>query len=66
MSIIFNTPQTMALSRAMLFNHKLRRALGPVGISPRSVGSADWRDMTKAHLWATAAKARHLLRGKRS
>ena len=66
MSIIFNTPQTMALSRAMLFNHRLRRALGPVGIAPRPVGSADWRDMTKAHLWATAAKARHLLKGKRS
>lgn len=65
MSIIFNTPQTMALTRAMLFNHRMRRALKPVGYEPRAVGSADWRDMAKAHLWTTAAKAASVLRGKR-
>jgi hypothetical protein len=66
MSIIFNTPQTVALTKAMLLNRKLRKLLQPVGIEPRSVGCADWRDMTKAHLWATAAKAAHLIRGKRA
>jgi hypothetical protein len=49
----------------MLLNRHLRKALKPVGVAPRAVGSADWRDMTKAQIWAAATRARHIIKLKR-
>lgn len=37
LSIIFNTAQTRALIRALAFNHRCRRWLGPLGLQPRRV-----------------------------
>jgi hypothetical protein len=67
MSIIFNTDETMRQSRAMLFNHQLRKRFGPLGLSPSPVGPGGWRDGLKAGLWSTGARmARALGRGSAS
>ena len=58
LSIIFNTDETRAQSRAMVFNHVLRRRLG---LHPRPVGGGDWRDAVKAGVWGTGARLAHAL-----
>lgn len=44
MSIIFNTRQTRAQSRALILNHALRKR----GLAPAPVGASVWRDQAKA------------------
>ena len=62
MSIIFNTPQSMAWRRALAFNHSARPVLGRVGLAPAPVGRQPWRDGVKSRLWSTAQSARQAIR----
>lgn len=66
MSIIFNTPQSMAWRRALAFNHTVRPVLGRVGLAPAPVGVQPWRDAAKSRLWGAAQSARRTLRGLKS
>ncbi len=61
MSIIFNTDETRAQTQAMVLNHKLRSRLGRLGLAPRPVGTAPWRDAVKAGVWNTGARVAHAL-----
>ena len=58
MSVIFNTDATMAQTRAMVLNHKMRARFG---MTPTPVGSAPWRDSVKATVWGTGARVAHAL-----
>ena len=62
MSIIFNTRQSMAWRRALMFNHRYRSVLRRIGMQPSAVGRSVWRDASKAHLWLSAGRARKLFR----
>ena len=62
MSIIFNTPQSMAWRRALAFNHSARPVLGRVGLAPAPVGRQPWRDGVKSRLWSAAQSARQAIR----
>lgn len=55
MSIIFNTDETKAQINALLFNHRLRRWGGKIGLTPHAVGSSPWRDLFKARAYGAAA-----------
>lgn len=55
MSIIFNTEETRSQIRALLFNHRVRPLLGRLGMAPRPVCSAAWRDSLKATVHGAAA-----------
>lgn len=55
MSIIFNTPQTMAWRDALNFNQRARKVLRPVGLGPGPVGAHPGRDALKAKAWRTWA-----------
>jgi hypothetical protein len=61
MSIIFNTPQSMAWRRALAFNHSARPVLGRIGLAPTAVGAHPWRDGAKSRLWGAAQSARRAL-----
>ncbi len=58
LSIIFNTKETVAKTKALLLNHQLRSA----GLRPRPVGSNTWRDLGKSLVFRTVSKARRTLR----
>lgn len=58
MSIIFNTEQTMAWRSALNFNHRARKVLGRVGLSPSRVGMHPIRDAAKAHMWSLLSRLR--------
>lgn len=58
MSIIFNTAQTRAMSKAMMLNHALRKR----GLSPRPVGENGWRDLGKSLVFRSVDKVRRLTR----
>ena len=58
MSIIFNTRQTVALSKALMFNHQIRK----LGYKPEAVGRSPWRDQSKALLFRGASWVRRNLR----
>jgi hypothetical protein len=66
MSIIFNTPQSMAWRRALTFNHTARPVLGRVGLAPAPVGVQPWRDAAKSRLWGAAQSARQTLHSLKS
>ncbi len=57
LSIIFNTKQTKAFSRAMILNHGLRE----LGLSPQGVGRSSWRDHGKSFVYRAASKVRRTL-----
>lgn len=59
MSIIFNTSQTRAMSKAMLLNHSLRKR----GLAPRPVGRSAWRDLGKALAFRSLSKVKRALAG---
>lgn len=59
MSIIFNTPQTMAWRSALNFNQRARKVLRRVGLAPSPVGGRPLSDSAKARLWALWSKARY-------
>jgi hypothetical protein len=56
MSIIFNTDESMAQIRAMLLNHRLRRAFKPLGLAPQPVGQRPVLDGLKANIWSAGAR----------
>jgi hypothetical protein len=62
MSIIFNTPQSMAWRRALVFNHSARRVLGRIGLKPAPVGRQPWRDDAKSQLMKAGQSARRALK----
>jgi hypothetical protein len=55
MSIIFNTRESQAWRGALNFNHRARRVLSRVGVSPTPVGASAWRDAAKSHAWSVIA-----------
>jgi hypothetical protein len=57
MSIIFNTAQTTAWRKALLFNHAARKPLARIGMTPSPVGKSAARDHAKAHLLPVAQRA---------
>lgn len=59
MSIIFNTPQTMAWRDALNFNQRARKVTRKTGWEPARVGNSPVRDMAKARLWSLWSKLRH-------
>lgn len=59
MSIIFNTPQTMAWRSALNFNQRARKVLRHVGLSPAPVGNRPLSDSAKARLWSLWARFRY-------
>jgi len=61
MSFIFNTDETRAQIRAMVFNHKVRARLARFGLSPHAVGDAPWRDAVKSGVWHTGARMARVL-----
>jgi len=60
MSIIFNTPQTMAWRGALNFNHRARKAIGSLGVNPSKVGVSPLRDSAKAKAWSLWANLRRI------
>lgn len=59
MSIIFNTPQTMAWRSALNFNQRARKVLRHVGLSPAPVGNRPFSDSAKARFWSLWARLRY-------
>lgn len=57
MSIIFNTNETRAQSKAMALNHSLRQR----GFSPKPVGQNGWRDLGKSVVFRGLSKVRRTL-----
>jgi|APLak6261678615_1056124.scaffolds.fasta_scaffold00798_3 hypothetical protein len=57
LSIIFNTRETVAMSKAMVLNHKLRGA----GLKPKPVGHSEWRDLGKSLVYRSLSKVRRTL-----
>jgi Cupin-like domain len=57
MSIIFNTAQTTAWRKALLFNHAARKPLARIGMTPSPVGRSAARDHAKARLLPVAQRA---------
>ena len=62
MSIIFNTAQSMAWRRAMVFNHHAAGMLRKVGMTPTPVGQQAWRDGAKSRTWRAVSRVRNALR----
>lgn len=58
MSIIFNTETTMMWRRALNFNHRARKLLKPLNLTPAPVGLNRFRDQSKALLWQSWLRAR--------
>ncbi|MDO3722814.1 cupin-like domain-containing protein [Marinobacter sp. chi1] len=58
MSVIFNTQRTMMWRQALNFNHRARRLLRPLNITPSPVGQNALRDAGKARLWQAWLSAR--------
>lgn len=58
MSLIFNTEHTMMWRRALNFNHRARKLMKPLGMSPYPVGQSDARDSSKSFLWKSWTKFR--------
>lgn len=59
MSIIFNTAQTRAMSKAMMLNHSLRKR----GLSPAPVGQSGWKDLGKALVFRSMSRVRRAVGG---
>ncbi|MFT3711636.1 MAG: hypothetical protein QM817_28700 [Archangium sp.] len=57
MSIIFNTSQTRAMSKAMMLNHALRKR----GLAPEPVGQSAWKDLGKSLVFRSMSRARRLI-----
>jgi hypothetical protein len=57
LSIIFNTDETKSQVEAMKLNHRVRKGLGPLGLSPSPIGTNPGRDRVKATIWGAAARA---------
>jgi hypothetical protein len=62
MSIIFNTAQTAAWRKALVFNHASRKILSRIGMEPPSVGSSALLDHSRARLLPIAQRAMKLIR----
>lgn len=59
MSIIFNTPQTMAWRSALNFNQRARKVMCRAGLAPAKIGGNPVRDTAKARFWSVWARLRH-------
>jgi hypothetical protein len=57
LSIIFNTDETTSQVQAMKLNHRVRKGLQPLGLSPSPIGTSPVRDRMKATIWGAASKA---------
>jgi hypothetical protein len=63
MSIIFNTPQTVAWRGALNFNYRARRILSRVGMAPTAVGNEAHalRDAAKSQVWGAVSTVQKAL-----
>ena len=64
MSIIFNTDETRAQIRALLFNHRIRPVMGRLGMAPEPIGNSPAKDALKAAAHGTAARLTRVLRAR--
>lgn len=60
LSFFFQTDETLRWTRAMQFNHRLRKRLKRFGLSPRAVGHSPRMDAFKAGMLPILGKARAL------
>lgn len=66
LSIIFNTPESMAWLNALQFNHWVRPKLSGLGLVPAGVGQSRWRDAGKSTLWRAMQRAARTARSLRA
>lgn len=63
LSIIFNSARTAHQIRALSLNRRVRPLLGRLGLTPRPVGQAYWRDTVKSTLFRVGGRVGRMLRG---
>lgn len=57
LSFFFQTDETLRWTRAMQFNHRWRKWVGRLGLSPSPVGRSSWLDGAKARMLPLATSA---------
>jgi len=58
MSVIFNTQASMIWRRALNYNHRARKLMRPLKVTPYPVGRSEVRDLSKSFLWQSWTKIR--------
>lgn len=61
LSFFFQTDETLRWTKAMQFNHRLRRRMRRFGLSPTPVGSRPWLDRAKAQALPLVDKVRRVV-----